>query len=603
MEEDKLARYIVDDLFKWFKDERSTLLEPQMRRNYDAFKGKYNSDSLKKWRATEGFDWRSKVFVRLTKQKVLAGFNNCMAALLQKGELPWDIAPTPISQTGDMTVIPPEEAALRCDRMKKNIHDDFSECHADRVFQGSTLETVLYGWSWLHGPVLRKRNRVAVNFGIPGMDMFIPPRILQQYGRHSLAVVSDMKPAAENLPCWNVFWDLENPDHQAGHGIVYREMMSKGRFLDLADEPGYDAEAVKALAAQFSENNENSEDDDDSQGPIREQYSRRRRVIPVYFFYGRVPRKYLSDSKIESGSGSREAEVFCVCAKAKTAVVIRKPVVNLMPYRPIYMAKWQGVPSESAGIGLPEDMEDSQMIINGLTRALLDNKALAANLLISWNPRKMAPGQNKTLYPGKVFEVDDSVENVQSAMQFFSPPDNTRSIPEQVEMFRQFADEETGIARTMEGQQGPKNRTAYEMAKMAEAGNKMIAGNIRNLDEGHIEPLVTAFYHWNMMTSPDESIKGDYTVSATGYQSYLEKEKRSQDIMALLQFSISNQFTAQFTKILPFLRELARSRDLDPDRFYPSDEELNQQTEELSRMLPKTPGAVPPPAPGMEQPI
>jgi len=584
-----LAEYICTDLFKWFKDERSSQLEPQMRRAYDAFRGKYDSDALQRWKATEGTGWRSRVFVRLTKQKVVTGFNQVMSVMLQNGQIPWDIQPSPVPQNFAGVALDPEEAKVRCDRMRLQIKDDFFEGNSVKTLMSAGLEGAIYGFSWIRSPVMRPFTSMQVQFGIPiSEQLFYTKEMIQKYGRHSLVRQNQLRPVMENPGVWNVFWDLESPDHNQGHGIIIRDMMSKGRLMDLAELPGYDKAAIDQLIAEMSSTDKDAsagEDDDSSQGPIWKALNKRKRVIPVYSFYGRVPLKHLQKYEEQTGKSlldpdmqyEREVEIYTVCAKGNEPYLIRKPQLNPLTYRTLYLAKWEDLPMEAAGLGIPENMEDSQMIINGLVRAMLDNKALASNLLMYWNPRYLAPGQNKTLYPGKSFEVEEGVEDVRQAMQFFSPPDNTRGIPEAIELFREFADHETGIARTMEGQVGPKNRTAYEMARMAEAGNKLVGGTLRNYDEGHIKPAVTAQYHYHMYTNPDENMKGDFRPVATGYQSYIDRAQKAQDLLQQFQLSLSHEATLRFTKILPFLREFARVNNLDPDKFYPTDQEISQQ--------------------------
>jgi len=592
-DEDKLAKFIADDLFTWFKDERNQLYEQTWRRGYDAFRGRYDSAALKRWKATEGKDWRSKVFVRLTKQKVVAGYNQVRAISLRGNDIRWDISPTPIPELAPGVHLDPDTAALRCELMKKQIQDDFTQCKASTQTTMAILEMALYGHSWLWGPLYRSTSYVTVDFGVPGSQgMDYSPEILQQYGRHTLRRKAVWRPTVENPGVWSVFWDLETPDHQKGQGVIVREMMSKGRFISLMERPGYDKKAIGQIADQFKSMDEASAEEDDSQGPVREQYNKRKRVIPVYTFMGRVPIKYLKKYDGESAGDLRrldgaEAEIQCIVAKGKTPLVIWAPRINPLPYRNIYKAEWERLPHEAGGVGLPENIEDSQMIVNGLTRTMLDNKALSSNLLMWWNPRNLAPGQNKSLYPGKAFETNENVDDVHKALGFYSPPDITGNTPKLIEFFRQFADDESGLARTLEGQKMDARTTAYEISKVTESGNKMIGGTVSNHDEGHITPLVTGFYHWHMLTNPREEIKGDYTPRAKGWESYLEKAERGQNIMELMKLSLSSEYTAQFTKVLRFLREAARAYDLDPDNFYPTDKEVDEQAENLARQLPQ----------------
>lgn len=579
-----LARYIYDDLFDWFMQERRNLLEDQMRRNDDAFRGRYESDSLTKWKSTEGQGWRSKVFVRLTKQKVVTAYSSLTAVQLQGGKLPWDLEPTEIPE--DMPGSPMDEALAKaaCLKMKKQIQDDFDECLLERRYASAIMELCLHGWSWIRGPVLRQKRVAQRQFVAPQTGFQLPPELIAQYGRNVMTVADVWKPVMEPVSVWNVFWDFENADHQAGHGVCIRDMMSYGRFLDLAESPGYDKSAVMAVIDQYRMEDEGTVDE--SHGPYMESLTKRKRVIPVIEFYGRVPKRYLEaydkeslDLSTRASKDSKETEIHCVIAVgSKEPVVIRKPIVNPMPYRPVYRAVWEEVPYEASALGIPENMQDSQAMVNGLARSMMDNKALSSNLLIWWCGRNMAPGQNALLYPGKIFETADHVEDVRQAMQFFSPPDNTAGTPEIINIFERWADEETGLPKILQGETS-KNQpdTAFEMSKLIEAANKAIGATIRNCDHGHISPLVTGFYDYHYITNPDESMKGDYVVKALGFASYQDKAIRGQNILGLAQFALSNQFTAKFVKTVEFLRELARIRDLDPDKYFMTDDELQQQ--------------------------
>lgn len=586
-----LAEYVVGDLFTWMKDERQTILEPQWRRNYDAFRSRYNSDNLMKWRAMEGNKWRSKVFCRLTKQKVMTGFNHVSALMLQQGRMPLTLSPTPVPESSPGVIMAPEDASLRAGQMERRIHDDWVQCRAAREYMTGMLEGAVYGLTWMRGPFLKPFERLVPDFGLPvDSDMYFPPDLVRRFGQYSMRRERIMRPVMESPSVWNMFWDLEAADHQKGHGVVYLEMMSKGRFSELITREGYDEGAGRKLLDAFK--GEGGDDPDaDALGPLRDQYNLRKRVIPVYTFWGRVPVKYLRAYGLGDGKkDTDELEVYLVCAKAGTPVVIRRPVLNPLPYRQIFMASWQELPHEPGGVGIPEDIEDTQMVINGLTRAMLDNKQLSSNLMSWWNPRHLAPGQDKTMYPGKSFELDDHVDNPQAAISFFSPPDVTGNTPQLLEMFRQSADDETGLGRIMDGSTGGTRKTAFEISRVMESGNKMIGGICRNHDEGLIEPMAVAWYHYHMICGNDDAIKGDYLIEARGFQSYQDKAVRAAKLMELAQFSLANQMTANYAKVGQFLRELARISDFDPDTLFYLDEEVEQRAAKLAGMLPGVAG-------------
>ena len=54
-------------------------------------------------------------------------------------------------------------------------------------------------------------------------------------------------------------------------------------------------------------------------------------------------------------------------------------------------------------IGVAENMEDTQLIMNGMTRAAIDKSVLSGNPLIEIDETNLTPGQDLSVYLGKVF--------------------------------------------------------------------------------------------------------------------------------------------------------------------------------------------------------
>ena len=55
------------------------------------------------------------------------------------------------------------------------------------------------------------------------------------------------------------------------------------------------------------------------------------------------------------------------------------------------------------GVGIAENMDDTQTLMNGFMRMAVDNAVLSGNLLIEVDETNLVPGQDLTVYPGKVF--------------------------------------------------------------------------------------------------------------------------------------------------------------------------------------------------------
>ena len=55
------------------------------------------------------------------------------------------------------------------------------------------------------------------------------------------------------------------------------------------------------------------------------------------------------------------------------------------------------------GVGIAENMDDTQTLMNGFMRMAVDNAVLSGNLIVEVDETNLVPGQDLSLYPGKVF--------------------------------------------------------------------------------------------------------------------------------------------------------------------------------------------------------
>jgi hypothetical protein len=141
--------------------------------------------------------------------------------------------------------------------------------------------------------------------------------------------------------------------------------------------------------------------------------------------------------------------------------------------------------------------------------------------------------------------------------------------------FRQLADEQTGIPSYSHGQTGVQSmtRTASGMSMLLGAASLNIKTVIKNLDDFLLKPLGEAYFQWNMQFLEDKlGVVGDLEVNATGTNSLMQKEVRSQRLTTFLQ-TAQNPAIAPFVKMSKLISELAYSLDLDPDEILNDPEE------------------------------
>jgi hypothetical protein len=197
----------------------------------------------------------------------------------------------------------------------------------------------------------------------------------------------------------------------------------------------------------------------------------------------------------------------------------------------------------------------------------IDNLALAGNLVFDVDETMLVPGQDMTVYPGKIFRRQSGQTG--QAIHGLKFPNTAPENMQIFDRFRQLADESTGIPSYSHGQTGIQSttRTASGMSMLMGAAALNIKTVIKNVDDYLLRPLGETLFHWNMQFNADiPNIQGDLDVKAQGTSSLMTKEVRSQRLMTFMQVA-SNQFLAPFVKWHSIIKEIAKSMDIDPDQL------------------------------------
>ena len=227
--------------------------------------------------------------------------------------------------------------------------------------------------------------------------------------------------------------------------------------------------------------------------------------------------------------------------------IIRLVINPFTPKRiPYFAAPYELNPYSFFGVGLAENMSDTQSLMNGFMRMAVDNAVLSGNLVFEIDETNLVPGQDLSVYPGKVFRRQGGAPG---QALFGTKYPNVSS--ENMMMFdkaRQIADDATGIPSYSHGQTGVQGtgRTAAGISMLMGAAQLSIKSVVKNIDDYLLQPLGEAFYAFNMQFNFDPDAKGDLEVKARGTESLMKNEVRSQRLLQLLQIS-SNPNLAAFT--------------------------------------------------------
>ena len=286
----------------------------------------------------------------------------------------------------------------------------------------------------------------------------------------------------------------------------------------------------------------------------------------VLEFWGCVDKKVLEDAQIPVPEGMDDEKEMQINAWVTENRVLRMVVNPFKPYRIPYNAfPYEKNPYSFFGIGVPENMKDAQQIMNGHARMAIDNLALSGSLVFDVDESALVAGQNMDVYPGKIFRRQAGMPG--QAIHGLKFPNTSTENMMMFDKFRQLADESTGIPSYSHGQTGVQSmtRTASGMSMLLSAANLNIKTVVKNLDDFLLKPLGEAYFQWNM-----QFYEGDLAIEGdlevkATGTSSLMQKEVRSQRLTMFLQSVQNPAIAPFVKIPELIKELAYTLDLDPE--------------------------------------
>ena len=502
-------------------------------------------------------------------QERLAGMRNKLAPVADKVIEGDGTTPTTVSF---------HPALVAAKKMEKKIHDQLQESGASKHLRSMAFEMALLGTGVMKGPF-------AVDKEYPNWN---------ENGEYDPLIKT--VPECNNVSVWNFYPDPEATSMDDAEYVVERHKMSRNQLRSLKGRPYFRDEAIETAIAQSPDyvrkHWEMKMEDDDTLSE-----SERWEVLE---FWGFVDTDILEENGVKIPREFKDlVEISCniwIC----NGEVLRMVLNPFKPARiPYYATPYEHNPYSFFGVGIAENMDDTQTLMNGFMRMAIDNAALSGNLIIELDETNLVPGQDMSVYPGKVFRRQGGAPG--QAIFGTKFPNVAQENMQLFDKARVLADESTGFPSFAHGQTGVSGvgRTASGISMLMSAANGSIRSVVKNVDDYLLGPLGKAFFSFNMQFDFDESIKGDLEVKASGTESLMSNEVRSQRLMQFLQVA-SNPMLAPFAKMDYIIREIAKSMDLDPDKVTNSMQDAAIQAELFKKFAPQQPPAQPGPAPGPE---
>ena len=579
--------------------------EERWLRSWRNYRGIYNSNV--KFTDAE----KSRVFIKVTKTKVLAAYNQIVDVLFGNQRFPLSIDPTilpegveeavhfdlkdvdsvkqeaggaektesPYGFAGDGKDLPPgattqslqlgslEEqlseapnlkkgagqtassatfypAMLAAKKMQKKVHDQLEESNAAQHLRSTAFEMALLGTGVLKGPF-------AINKEYSNWD---------DEGVYSPTIKT--VPQIGHVSVWNFYPDPDANNMEEAQYIVERHKYNRSQLRDLKKRPFFRSNVIDTCIemgeAYVKEWWEDDISDDDQHHSIER--------FEVLEYWGIIDTELLENEDVTIPSEYKDLDQVQANVWVVNNQVIRLVVNPFKPVRIPYMAApYELNPYSFFGVGLAENMDDTQTLMNGFMRMAVDNAVLSGNLILEVDETNLTPGQDLNVYPGKVFRRQGGAPG--QAIFGTKFPNVSGENLQLFDKSRQLADESTGFPSFAHGQTGITGvgRTASGISMLMGAASGAIKAVIKNVDDYMLKPLGEGLFQFNMQFDFDKDIKGDLEVKARGTESLMANEVRSQRLMQFLGIA-SNPSLAPFAKFDYIITELARTLDLDPEK-------------------------------------
>ena len=450
----------------------------------------------------------------------------------------------------------PAQRAAR--RMEKLIHDQIDESNGSSELRNALLESALLGTGIIKGPFnFNKKLHNWTNSEDGG----------RQYSPLEVRV-----PRIEFVSCWDFYPDPDATNIDECEYIFHRHKMNRSQLRQLRYMPYFNKDAIRTCiqrGANYVEKDYESQLRDDRRAD--EEIGSNFEVLE---YWGIMDAEYARQAEIDLDESIDDLDEVQVNIWMCGDIILRAVVNPFTPHRiPYHSFPYERNPYNFFGIGIAENMEDSQQIMNGHARMAIDNLAMSGSLVFDVDESALVAGQNMEIYPGKIFRRQAGMPG--QAIHGLKFPNTSQENLMMFDKFRQLADEQTGLPSYSHGQTGVQSmtRTASGMSMLLGAASLNIKTVVKNLDDFLLRPLGEAYFQWNMQFHEgDLDVEGDLEVKATGTNSLMQKEVRSQRLTMFLQTAQSPAI-APFVKISKLVSELAYSLDLDPDEILNDPEE------------------------------
>lgn len=600
----------LTNVFQEYKDARKET-ENEWLKDLRQFMGQYEAEVLARLNESGA---RSKVFVGLTRTKVMAAYSRMIDLLFQYGDVYFAIHPTPIPQIspiqamnmrqmaiqqvtaaaqgmdpslnedlimarmqeleGEFLEAEKQIAELAAEEMTKEIQDQLVESKAEMKLKESILESCIFGSGAVKAGTIRIDRTQSYT-------QVMDPQTGQQ--GFALSQIEKIMPEIESVSIFDLYPDPYCTTLEDCEGLFRRHVLTRKQFRDLADLPNFDGEMIRYLIKTNRGGNHTEEEHERDRRRIAgiNDHAESNR-FEVLEYWGTIDGYELEEHGIELPEEADLSDDFSVCVWICGSKVLKVMLNPISGYKmPYHIFPYERSPHQFWGTGVPRMMRDSQVTMNAATRIWLDNLALSSGPMVEVNTDLLAAGEDPTdIHPWRVW-LREGGDGSMPAVRWYQPIANANGLNQIIELFRRFADETTSLPSYTHGEQSRGlNKTATGMSMLMGAANIALKSTIKNIDDFLLEPMIEALFHFNMEFGTNEKAKGDLKIVPRASTALIQKEVQSQRLLQFLSL-VSNPMDLALVDRPQLLRDIAKSMEIDPDEIIKSEERMRAEQQAL----------------------
>jgi hypothetical protein len=367
---------------------------------------------------------KSRVFVKVTKTKVLAAYGQIIDVLFANNSFPLSVEPTvlpegvvedvhfdlnekrvrdaapnfsPYGYRGDGKDLPPgatykdlvdrlgpltdelsgiqnlnegpgvapsavtySPAMVAAKKMEKKIHDQLEESNATKQLRSAAFELALFGTGIMKGPF-------AVDKEYANWD---------DEGNYDPTIKT--VPQSSHVSVWNAYTDPDAINMDESQFFIERHKLSRSQLRTLKKRPMFRANVIEDVI-DMGENYVKKYWEDDLSDYQTDTGVNRFEVLE---YWGIVDREMLEDNNVQMPTEFKDMDQLQANIWLCNGRIIRLVLNPFKPTKiPYYVVPYELNPYSMFGVGVAENMDDTQTLMNGFMRMAVDNAVLSGNLV------------------------------------------------------------------------------------------------------------------------------------------------------------------------------------------------------------------------------